>query len=122
MYIGKVQTRRRDLPVALGERMARIEDGFVRLGTERVYRFRERHPLWFGLIAGLTGSGLLAIITVMSYGDWSFEGINLTAAVYQLVGGAFAGGVAAVFLAFAYARTVRPILSRGTAPKRVKAA
>lgn len=123
MHIGKVQARRPqdDLPFKVGERMGRIEDAFVRLGTEGVYRFRERHAFWFALIAYLVGSGLIAIVTVMSYGNWSYVGINLTAAVYELVGGAFAGGVTAMVLAFGYARTVRPILSGVTEPKRVRA-
>ncbi len=98
------------LAMATGDRVAEVEDGVIRRGTAGVYRFRVRHPWVYGLIAYIIGSGLIAIVTVISYGSWAFQGVNLKAAVYELVGGAFAGGVVMVVLAFSYARTVRPTI------------
>ena len=105
-----------NMPRAIGNEAAKIEGGAIRLGTAGVYRFRERHPWVYGLIAYLIGSGLIAIIIVISYENWSFEGVNLKAAVYELVGGAFAGGVVMVVLAFAYARTIRPAIASPVKP------
>ena len=58
-----------DSPVALatGETVATAEKAALDLGTNRVYRFRLRHPFVYGLIAFILGGGLVAFATLLTY-------------------------------------------------------
>jgi hypothetical protein len=97
----------KSLPLAIGEAAAKVETGAIRLATRRVYEFRTRHPWVYGLTAFILGGGFIGVFTMTTYTNWAFEGIDLKTAVYQVVFGSLGGGIAAVVLAFAYARTVR---------------
>ncbi|WP_428488317.1 hypothetical protein [Rhodopila sp.] len=99
------------IPLALGETASKVEDTSVALGTNWIYRIRMRHPLLYGLGAFIIGSGLLAIFTMTTYKNWSFEGVNLKTAVYQVFWGGLCGGIVATALAFAYTSLIRPTLA-----------
>ncbi len=94
---------------AAGEMEQRAEDASINLASTGVYRFRQRHPVWYGLIAFFIGGGAVAIFTMTTYRNWVFEGVNLTAAVYQVVIGGLIGGIVVALLAFAYAAMLRPV-------------
>jgi hypothetical protein len=75
--------------------------------TSRIYHFRTRHPWLYAMIAFFVGGGLVAIFTATTYENWSYESIDLTTALYQVVFGGFGGGIVTVILAFAYAAAIR---------------
>jgi len=98
--------REDSIALALGEAISTIEEGAINLGTNRIYRFRLRHPVLYGLIAFILGGGFISIFTMTTYTNWAYEGIDLTTAFYQVVLGGLFGGLITVILAFAYAGTI----------------
>jgi hypothetical protein len=75
-------------------------------------RFGERHPWLLGLIAFVVGGGAVSFFTMTTYANWAYQSIDLKVALYQVVAGGVGGGVVAMILAFAYARTIRATLER----------
>jgi hypothetical protein len=108
-----------DSPVTLaaGETVATAEKAALDLGTNRVYRFRRRHPFVYGLIAFIIGAGLVALAIVLTYLKSTYESPDLKAALYDFIIGGTGGGIAAVVLAFAYTgairRTLEPMRAAG---------
>ena len=88
------------------------EDLVIGIATGGVYGFRLRHPFVYGLIAFIIGGGATAVAIASTYRNWTFEGVDLTTAVYQIVFGSLAGAIVLTLLAFAYAATMRPAQTR----------
>lgn len=95
---------------ALGEVEAKLETGALGLGTNRVYRFRSRHPWIYGLGAFIAGGALAVLFVAIPYLRTTYESPDLEAALYETVIGGLGGGLAAVVLAFAYTAAIRPAL------------
>jgi hypothetical protein len=103
---GRDPAREDSIALSIGKAISTVEAGAINLGTNRIDRFRLRHPVLYGFIAFVLGGGLVSIFTMTTYTNWAYEGIDLTTAVYQVVLGGLSGGIAAAILAFAYAATV----------------
>jgi protein-S-isoprenylcysteine O-methyltransferase Ste14 len=101
-----------DSPVALavGETVATAEKAALDLGTNRVYRFRLRHPFLYGLAALIAGAGVVAAFILLSFLRTTYESPDLKAALYSLIIGGTGGGIAGVALAFAYTGAIRRTL------------
>ncbi len=101
-----------DSPVALavGETVATAEKAALDLGTNRVYRFRLRHPFLYGLAALIAGAGVVAAFILLSFLRTTYESPDLKAALYSLIIGGTGGGIAGVALAFAYTGAIRQTL------------
>jgi hypothetical protein len=97
------------------------EDSVLRLVIIGMPRFRDRHPIWYGALAFVIGGGIVALFTMSTYAWWVHYPIDVVTAVYQIVAGGLFGGVAAVLLAFATARTLRST-HQDTTPSRRAAA
>ncbi len=106
-----VNRRAGGIPLAVGQAASKAEETALGLGTNRIYWFRVRHPFVYGWAAFLIGGGIVALFTMTTYKNWSYEGVNLVAAFYEVVLGGLGGGIAAVLLAFAYTRSIRPTLA-----------
>ena len=100
-----------DVPLAMGRTEAGVEAAAVRLGTNRVYRFRVQHPWVYGGIAFIIGAFLVGLFIASGYSSWSYQAINLVTASYALAFGMLCGGIVMALLAFAYALTVRPTIA-----------
>ncbi len=98
------------IALRLGQAATAVEETAIDLGTSRVYRFRRRHPVVYGLAAFILGSGFIAVFTMTTYKDWAYQSIDLKVALYQIIAGGLGGGIVAVMLAFAYTRAIRPTL------------
>jgi hypothetical protein len=94
------------LGLKAGETAAAVEDGFIRTSTSGVWRFRQRHPIVYGLLAFVLGGGFIAVFTMTTYSNWAYDGVDLKAAVYQIVFGGLGAGIISVVLAFAYTAAV----------------
>ena len=70
-----------DVPLAMGRTEAGVEAAAVRLGTNRVYRFRVQHPWVYGGIAFIIGAFLVGLFIASGYSSWSYQAINLVTAV-----------------------------------------
>nr|WP_294530785.1 hypothetical protein [uncultured Rhodopila sp.] len=101
-----------DSPVALaaGNAVGTAEKAALKLGTNRVYRFRLRHPFLYGLAAFIAGAGVVAAFILLSVLKTTYESPDLKAALYDLIIGGAGGGIAAVVLAFAYTGAIRQTL------------
>jgi hypothetical protein len=87
------------------------EDGVIRLATQRLLHFRQRHPLLYGLIAFVLGGALVSLFVLSPYVAWLFDGyaVDYVTALRRLIVGGLGGGLAALVLAFLYARSLRPL-------------
>jgi hypothetical protein len=110
LVAGHDKTQKGGAALALGNAVATAEEAAIDLGTNRIYRLQARHPYLYGLAAFILGGGIVSIFTMTTYVNWTYEGVNLTRAVYQVVLGGLGGGIVFVILAFAYARSVKPTL------------
>jgi hypothetical protein len=98
--------RSEQIALELGNAVGGAEQAVLTAGTSRVYRFRRRHPWLYGIITFMIGGGFIAVFTMTTYKNLAFEGVNLKAAMYQIIFGGLGGGIATVILAFAYAGTI----------------
>lgn len=92
----------------LSEASASVEATLLNVSTNRIYRFRVRHPWVYGLIAFIIGGGAIAVFTMTTYKNWAYQSIDLKVALYQIIFGGLGGGIVAVALAFGYTAAVSP--------------
>jgi hypothetical protein len=98
---------RRSPCLAIGRAGMAAEEIALRLFIFGVPRFRDRHPLWYGVLAFVIGGGVVALFTMSTYAWWVHYPIDVVTAVYQMIAGGLGGGIATVILAFAAASTLR---------------
>ncbi len=112
--------RAEQIALGVGEAVTSAEDALLTSTPNGLYQFRMRHPWLYGIIAFVLGGGLVAVFTMTRYTNWVYESINLKVALYQVIFGGLAGGIAAVLLAFGFARILRNTLSGSSSTGLIK--
>jgi hypothetical protein len=103
---------------AVGGAIMSAEDATLDISTNRLLRFRMRHPKVYGLLAFIIGGGVVALFTMSTYANWAYQSVDLRTALYQVVLGGLFGGLVLLALAFAYAAAIRSTLTRPPAATR----
>ncbi len=93
-----------------GQKVGRVEAFVLGIPTLRLYRFSQRHPLAYLLLAFVLGGFLVAAVTVSTYLGQVKQTVDLSAAFWLLIAGSLGGGVVMAALAIAWQRTIRPTL------------